>query len=209
MSDKTDEEQIKRRMVLADLPAEGDLAKLDHVTLLQLLKSGSVRLNQDGTLHWVCEGPISGSATFALLYSKVNSLMNYANYTREALERELGMKGAAYLHDEEYDIAQIPITLAGGAAANETLVTAVAGDFFSVLWATLGWDISPGAAYVVDFHENAGGPINYGSWGPPDAGKKRYVYADTSTANTDLECSVTGGAGIEELVLTFGYCVWD
>lgn len=173
------------------LPTEGD----DLKTHLPDAVYGSVldgipgtKLKTDGTLHF----PTKGSA----------DILTELRATLRFMVNEIGQEGAGFHNDADHEYEVASHTLAGGALADSVVVTSTGTGYQTcTLWIIFLWNTAPAAAYTFEFHEAGGAAGDRYLTLPPEAnGNKRcFLYLENSTADTDLQVTIGGGAGAEIL----------
>jgi len=182
-----------------EIPAEGDnYSKFLADRLVGNIVDGipGYEIKTDGTLHNKARGPVQDHTWQQLAYSlMVGGYPTYIN--------------SAGLHEKEYDVdISASIVLGGGVVNNATLISCPAGVKIGLLRIAWDWDIDPAAAYVITYHQTGGAGIMTQTFAPTDRGKWFDVLLDTTTAAQDLECDVTGGAGVEVLSPKIMYCTF-
>ena len=209
MSDQTDNELLDRKLLLADLPAEGTTLKIDHITLRQLIRSGSVVVKSDGTLHWK-EYHNQGTYDLDDVRNTLSTSMGYLTIMKNHSLAQMGGYATAGMSPLVWEIHEQTITLAAGACANETIVPSVVANQLSLLWIIIGWDTDPTAAsYTIQIHEEdaaAGTGRNMDLVAAQNFEGKKWMYFETAVDAKDIFVDVAGGAGGGTEDLTFISC---
>jgi hypothetical protein len=178
---------------------------INKISIMDLLRSGSLKVKEDGTLYWAIRGPDGSTYSWDTVASDIVLLYSYA-LKRDKFNRvEYGAMGTGDgLEDESFVIEISTHTLAGGALANSPILTAGAGKKVQAAWIIAAWDVAPAASYAMVFHEEdvaAAATDPHLVLTPTMNGNtKIWLYkATTVSADKDLLVDISGGAGVEVL----------